>query len=163
MKYFYLIIVSALFVLNVRSQNKMELKSYWDNGLKFSGENKDFSIKIGGRLQYDVMAISQDSSLDSHFDANNGAEFRRARLYTSGTVYNFIKYKFQVDFAGNVVALKDAYLTFTKIPWVGNLTVGNFKEPRGFEMITSSKYITMMERSLTNVYDNDRNLGFMNV
>lgn len=161
MKYFYLIIVSALFVLNVRSQNKMELKSYWDNGLKFSGENKDFSIKIGGRLQYDVMAISQDSSLDSHFDANNGAEFRRARLYTSGTVYNFIKYKFQVDFAGNVVALKDAYLTFTKIPWVGNLTVGNFKEPRGFEMITSSKYITMMERSLTNVYDNDRNLGFM--
>lgn len=151
----------VLFSINVQSQNKALLKPSWESGLKFSSEDDHFSIKIGGRIQYDIMMISQDSSLNSHFDASNGAEFRRARLYTSGTLYNFIKYKFQVDFAGNGVAIKDAFLTFTKIPYLGNLTVGNFKEPRGFEMITSSKYISMMERSLTNVYDNDRNLGFM--
>lgn len=161
MKHLYIAAIFAFLILNVQSQTKTELKPYWDNGLKFSGENKDFSVKFGGRIQYDVMMISQDSSLDSHFDASNGTEFRRARLYTSGTVYNFIKYKFQIDFAGNRVVIKDAYLSFSKIPYVGNITVGNFKEPRSFEMITSSKYITMMERALINVYDNDRNMGIM--
>ncbi|NOY51447.1 MAG: hypothetical protein GXO88_12915 [Chlorobi bacterium] len=150
----------SFLVLNLYSQ-KTELKPYWDNGLKFSGKSKDFSVKIGGRIQYDLMMMRQDDSLDNHFDANPGAEFRRARLFTSGTVYKTIKYKFQVDFAGNRVVIKDAYIRLTKIPYIGNITLGNFKEPRSFQMITSSKYITMMERSLTNQFDNDRNLGVM--
>lgn len=161
MKRFLLIALVSFFTSSLFSQNKVELKPYWDNGLKLESSDKHFSVKFGGRIQYDIMFINQDDSLNNHFDAENGTEFRRARLYTSGTVYKTIKYKFQVDFAGNHVVIKDAYLRFTKIPWIGNLTIGNFKEPHGFEMITSSKYITMMERSLTNQFDNDRNLGIM--
>jgi len=161
MKQFLFIALIFLFTSSLFSQDKVELKPYWDNGLKLESLDKSFSVKLGGRIQYDIMFINQDDSLNNHFDAENGTEFRRARLYTSGTVYKTIKYKFQVDFAGNKVVIKDAYLKFTKIPGIGNITIGNFKEPHGFEMLTSSKYITMMERSLTNPFDNDRNLGIM--
>ena len=161
MKQFISIILFSLLFTNLYSQEKVALKPYWDNGLKLESADKNFSIKLGGRIQYDIMFISQDDSLNNHFEANNGTEFRRARLYTSGTVYKTIKYKFQIDFAGNHVVIKDAYLKFTKIPGVGNITVGNFKEPRGFEMISSSNFITFMERALTNQFDNDRNLGIM--
>jgi len=161
MKKFLFIALISFITSSLYSQDKIELKPYWDNGLKLESSDKNFSVKLGGRIQYDIMFINQDDSLNNNFDAENGAEFRRARLYTSGTIYKTIKYKFQIDFAGNRVVIKDAYLRFTKIPGIGNITVGNFKEPHGFEMITSSKYITMMERSLTNPFDNDRNLGFM--
>lgn len=161
MKRFLLIAFVSFFTSSLFSQNKVELKPYWENGLKLESSDKSFTVKLGGRIQYDLMFINQDDSLNGHFDAENGTEFRRARLYTSGTVYKTIKYKFQVDFAGNQVVIKDAYLRFTKIPGVGNITLGNFKEPRGFEMLTSSKYITMMERPLANEFDNDRNLGIM--
>ena len=46
--------------------------------------------------------------------------------------------------------LKDAYITITKIPGIGNLQFGHFKEPIGLELLTSSKYISIMERGLTN-------------
>lgn len=161
MKQFFTLVIFTFLVSNLFSQTKVALGPYWDNGLKLESHDKNFSVKLGGRIQYDIMFINQDDSLNNHFDAENGAEFRRARLYTSGTIYKWIKYKFQVDFALNRVVIKDAYLRFTKIPWVGNFTVGNFKEPRGLEMLTSSNNITMMERSITNEFDNDRSLGFM--
>lgn len=150
--------LTMLFAI-ANAQEKIDLNTYWDSGLRFKSVDKNFSFKLGGRIQYDAMFINQDDSLDNHFTAENGSEFRRARLYTSGSIYKRLKYKFQVDFAGNKVVLKDAYIRLTKVPVVGNITVGNFKEPRGFEMITSSNFITMMERSLTNQFDNDRNLG----
>jgi phosphate-selective porin OprO/OprP len=161
MKRIFTIVITLFVFSNLYSQEDIPLSTHWNNGLNFQTSDKSFSAKIGGRIQYDVMFIRQDDSLNNHFEAENAAEFRRARLYTSGTIYNNIKYKFQIDFAGNRVVIKDAYLRFTKIPVVGNITLGNFKEPRGFEMLTSSNYITLMERSLTNQFDNDRNLGFM--
>jgi phosphate-selective porin OprO/OprP len=67
----------------------------------------------------------------------------------------------QFDFAGGQGVLKDAYITITKIPGVGNFQVGHFKEPIGMELLTSSKYITMMERSLTDPLTPERNTGAM--
>ena len=39
--------------------------------------------------------------------------------------------------------------------------VGHFKEPMGFEELTSSKYLTFMERSLTDSDQPSRNSGVM--
>jgi len=39
--------------------------------------------------------------------------------------------------------------------------LGHFKEPFGMEMMTSSNFITLMERPLANQFDFDRALGFM--
>ncbi len=147
--------------LSAVSQVSKNLDVFWDNGLKAESTNGDFKIKMGGRVQFDVMWIHQDDTLNKHFDAKNGAEFRRARIYTSGTIYKNIKFKFQMDFAGGVAVIKDAYIQLIKIPVVGNFRVGNFKEPMGLSMLTSSNFITEMERPLANAFDNDRNLGFM--
>jgi len=133
----------------------------WDNALRVDSKNGNFKIKMGGRIQYDIMWINQNDSLNNHFDAHNGVEIRRARLYTSGTIYKNIKFKLQVDFAGGIAVIKDAYIQLTKIPVVGNFKVGNFKEPFGLTMLTSSNFTTEMERPLANAFDNDRNLGFM--
>lgn len=146
---------------NLLGQSDKKLNISWSEGLKAESDNGNTKIKIGGRIQTDLMIISQDDSLNNHFDANNGVEFRRARLYMSGSIYKNIKFKFQVDFAGSSTVIKDAYIQLTKIPVVGNLRVGNFKEPFGLSMLTSSKYITFMERPLGNAFDNDRNTGAM--
>ena len=78
-----ILIATSLF-----SQTEEPYTVKWDNALKIESADKQFQIKIGGRIQYDVMFIHQDDSLDQHFDANNGTEFRRIRLYTSGKFFN---------------------------------------------------------------------------
>jgi len=161
MKRFLILFFLTIGFLSGNAQDKNKFTTYWDNGLRIDSDDGDFKIKMGGRIQYDIMFIEQDDSLNANYTAENGAEFRRARLYTSGTLFNNIKFKLQVDFAPAKVVLKDAYLTFTKIPVIGNIQAGNFKQPFGLEMISSSKYITHMERPLTNQFDHDRDLGMM--
>lgn len=156
-----LLIASLTSFLFVSAQEKNSFTTYWKDGLRIESANKDFKIKMGGRIQYDVMFINQDDSLNQHFDAENGTEFRRARLYTSGTIYNNIKFKFQVDFAPGKVVIKDAFIQLTKIPGIENIRIGHMKEPFGMEMMSSSNFITFMERSLTNQFDFDRSLGIM--
>lgn len=161
MKKLYFIIALIFVCFQLFSQNDKGFYVYWDNALKAESRDGNTKIKMGGRMQFDVMWIHQDDSLNNHFDAHNGAEIRRARIYTAGTIYKNIKFKFQVDFAGSIVVIKDAFIQLTKIPVIGNIRVGNFKEPFGLNMLTSSKYITEMERPLANAFDNDRNLGLM--
>ncbi len=153
------VFIASFFVAS--AQKKSGFASYWHNGLHVESADDSFKIKLGGRIQYDVMFIGQDDSLNAHFEGENGTEFRRARLYTAGTIYHNIKFKFQVDFAPGKVVLKDVYIQLTRIPVVGNIRVGHFKEPFGLEMLTSSNFITMMERPLTNQFDFDRSLGIM--
>lgn len=145
----------------VTAQDKNKFTTYWDKGIHVESVDGDFKIKMGGRIQYDIMFINQDDSLNAHYTAENGSEIRRARLYTSGTLFSNVKFKLQVDFAPAKVVLKDVYLTITKIPFVGNFQAGNFKQPFGMEMLTSSNTITEMERPLTNQFDHDRDLGVM--
>ncbi len=161
MKRFLLLFSFIACVLFIKAQDKKSFDTYWNNGLRVESSDGDFKIKMGGRIQYDIMFINQDDSLNAHFEAENGSEFRRARLYTSGTLFGNIKFKLQVDFAPAKIVIKDAYITITKIPVAGNFQAGNFKQPFGLEMLTSSKYITQMERPLANQFDHDRDLGVM--
>ena len=148
--------------INLNAQDKSSFTTYWDNGLKIESDNGDFKLKMGGRLQYDMMVMNQSDSLNSYFpNAYNGTEIRRARFYFSGKIYKNISYKVQIDFGTNLISVKDAYLAFHKIPIVGNLKVGKFKAPFGFNTLTSSKYLTMMERAQSSNFDDDRHLGLM--
>ncbi len=72
-----------------------------------------------------------------------------------------LEFKLQFDFAGGDADIKDAYLRFKNLPFVGNVTIGHFKEPFSLEELTSSKYITFMERALPNVFAPGRNMGIM--
>jgi len=143
-----------------QEENPFEMK--WDNGFKLKSANKHFKMKFGGRIMWDNAFFFQDAALESTFGAlNNGTEFRRARFFNLGTIYNNVEYKIQFDFSGGNATFKDVYVAIKGIPAVGRLTVGHFKEPFRLEALTSSKYFTFMERAFPIEMLPERNTGFM--
>ena len=122
-------------------------------GLKRESPEGDFSIRVGGRLMLDGATYDDDK-----IDLGNGAELRRARIFIAGKIYKDWKYKLEIDFAGGEVSVKDAYIGYK---WFDSsfIQIGNFKEPFSLEELTSSKYITFMERALPNVFAPGRNIG----
>ncbi len=136
----------------------------WDNGFKLESQDKQLALKFGGRLMLDHAYFFQNDKLDTNFGvlvSKNGTEFRRARLFFSGTVYSNVEFKFQLDFASGDVAFKDVYIGLTDIPAVGNIRIGHVKEPFRFDALTSSKFITFMERALPIDFSQERNNGIL--
>ncbi len=142
-------------------QEDTDFKMYWKNGIRFQTADKAFSFKFGGRIMNDWAFMSEDDEVMAAVGQLQDAttEFRRARLYISGAVYERIIFKAQYDFAGGDADFKDVYLGLKKLPGVGTLKVGHFKEAFGLEELTSSKYITFMERSLPVIFAPSRNTG----
>ena len=129
----------------------------WNNALELQSNDGSASIKVGGRIMLDNAWFMDDSS------AEDGTEFRRTRLMLSGKVDNF-EWKTQYDFASVKAggpAFKDVYVGLSGVPYAGGLRAGHFKEPFGLEELTSSKYMTFMERSLTSAFAPSRNVGVM--
>lgn len=122
--------------------------------LKFASEDGNFKFQVGGRLQADAAWYNEDN-ID--LDGENGTEFRRARVFISGTMYRVWDWKAQYDFASSDT-IKDAYIRYTGFKPV-RITVGNFKQPSSLEELTSSKYITFMERALPNTFSTGRRIG----
>jgi phosphate-selective porin OprO/OprP len=139
-----------------------DFRVFWKEGLNLQTQDGDFKMKIGGRIMWDSTWVSEDGDIKADVgDQEDGAEFRRVRLYTSGLVYGNVEFKLQFDFADDEVNLKDAYLGLNDFPF-GGLRAGHFKEPFGLEELTSSKYITFIERSLpTEAFSPSRNAGVM--
>ena len=123
------------------------------------------NLKVGGRIMNDWAWMSPDDDFKGAMGGlADATEFRRVRLYTSGTLHGNIDFKLQFDFAGGDADLKDAYFGLAmKCPITGiplYLKAGHFKEPFSLEELTSSKYITFIERSLPIVFSPGRNSGF---
>lgn len=119
------------------------LRPYWKDGLRLDSNDGSIKLKIGGRLQNDYTFFAEDGDIERRLgeDFDDGTEFRRARFYFSGTIYNDIVFKTQYDFAGGDVDFKDVYVGFKNVPYVGNVRIGQFKEPFSLEELTSSNYI----------------------
>lgn len=138
-----------------------DFRVYWKEGLNFDSQDGNFKLKIGGRLQNDWFWSGEDDDIKSNIgEQEDGVEFRRARIYFSGLIYDNVEYKLQFDFEGGTAHFKDAYLALTDFP-LGTLQMGHFKEPFSLEELTSSKYLTFLERALPNVFAPSRNTGFM--
>lgn len=117
----------------------------WSNGFKLDSADGDFKLKFGGRIMADYTFVSADSVLEGDTEGD-GFEFRRARLFFSGTIYDRIEFKAQYDFAGGEADAKDLYIGI-KNDW-GTVRFGHYKEYFSMEEISSSKYIPFLERSL---------------
>ena len=135
-------ILAALLVLAPAAQAD-DWVSKWSNGHKIENKDKGHKLKFGGRLQADFQFADVDEEVATEED---GFEFRRARLFMSGTVYGNVEFKVQYDFAGGDADFKDAWLAL-KQDW-GKIKIGHFKEHFSLEELTSSKYISFLERSL---------------
>jgi phosphate-selective porin OprO/OprP len=133
-------------------KEQTDFRVYWKEGLNLTTLDGDFKLKIGGRLMTDWLWSSEDTKIKQYVgEQEDGVEIRRARLYFSGLIYDNVEYKLQFDFAGGDADLKDAYLGLTDFP-LGKLRMGHFKEPFSLEELTSSKYITFLERALPNIF-----------
>lgn len=115
--------------------------------------NKTF--KMEGRIMYDFTFLSAG---DYEF---SGTKFRRLRLTAKGKVSKNINYIADFDFTGGKIAYRNVNIKLTLPNKLGNLTMGSFEVPTGLDMLTSSKYITFIERAyVTNTQYGKHNAGF---
>lgn len=120
---------------------------YDGTDFEFTSPDGKHHFEIGGRIMVDAAFYDDDDETPGNFDFTDGTEFRRARIFVEGTVFNVWDYKAQYDFAD--AAFKDVYLAYTGFD-AGPITIGHHKVPFGLEELTSSKYMTFMERNNTN-------------
>lgn len=139
-----------------------DFEVYYRGGIRFEAADGSFKAKMGGRIQWDTAYIGNNRAIEAAVGAplDDGTEFRRTRLYISGSIHDEVEFKAQYDFAGGAAAFKDVYIAFPAFP-AGKLTVGQFKEPFSLEELTSSNSITFMERGLPNAFSPSRSTGVM--
>ncbi len=102
----------------------------------------EMTVSLGGRIQVDATYYDDDN-----IKMGRGTEFRRARLFAEGDIADSWSYKAQYDFAGDGVDLKDLYIRYSGFDF-GKITLGQFKQEAGLEELTSSKYMTFIERAM---------------
>jgi phosphate-selective porin OprO/OprP len=135
-----------------------KVKVKLDNkGLNFETADKDFKFKLGGRIQADAnysnnddFVFAEGSKIGQHVEANDGTEFRRARIDFNGTFYKDWTFKTVADFADNSVAMKDLFLQYTGLDFM-SITGGQQKQNFSRELLDSSNDMMFTERSLMNV------------
>lgn len=153
-------LISLLLPLSLLSQN--DFKVYWEDGFKFESAEKKFNLNFGGRIHYDMAWMWQDESIVNAFgEFTNGIELRRARFYNSGTIYSKVAYRLQLEFAGGEVSFTDAYFELRKLPLLGNLRLGQVKEPYRLEALASSNDMPFIERTPHVAFGSIRNSGIL--
>lgn len=134
---------------------------YWKEGLRIDSPQRNFTIKINLSVFVDGGKISADNEVDRAFPELDGSDLdlRRFRISGFGTIYDWVEFKLDVDFA-NVREIKDNYIRFVKMPYISHLTIGHMKEPFSLEQWTSGKAATFMERALpVEAFAPSRNIG----
>ena len=84
----------------------------------------------------------------------SGTEVRRARLFAIGQ-YETWQYKLRAGFEEDDLSLKDAYMKHIST----GIKLGLFKPSFSIDEVTSSKYITFMERAFPNAFKPGRRIG----
>lgn len=121
-------------------------------GLEVATTDKEFSFKIGGRVQADY------SSFDGFYTVNgNKADagyFRRAFLEIGGVLYSDWAYQVNYDFSKNSGGdnrAEDGYFDEASLAYNGfkplSIKIGRFDPEFGLEKATSSKWVTAPERT----------------
>jgi phosphate-selective porin OprO/OprP len=132
------------------------LPGAYDGGyLVFQSADGAFKYWLDGRLQLDGAFYKGQDNTNA---LANGTEVRRARIGVKTTLYRNWLGEMDIDFAENAVEMKDMWLGYAGFDKT-LLRAGAYKEPFSLETITSSKYITFMERSYIDNFSPDRHIG----
>jgi len=107
-------------------------------------------IVVSGAAQIDGLYFAQDDANEAVVgDAQDVAGFRRARLGANGFLADNVKYRMEYDFAfPGRPNFTDVWVNTSDIPVLGNIKVGQWKQPFSMEPATSFREIMFMERSL---------------
>ncbi len=134
-------------------------------GIQVKSDDGAFKFDFNGRLHFDAYAhdADNDSANPDRLNFENGSFVRRLRLSAKTKLYTEWEGQLELDFptgtnsnnvSGNNVNVQNAWLAYTGWkPFGGEsppvrLQIGQFKTPMGLEELTSSNYITFIERSM---------------
>jgi phosphate-selective porin OprO/OprP len=152
-----------------KADEEITFRSYWDHGLYFTVPDKQFLIHFGGTLQYDSAWFTAQPSL-TRFPGGtgmfeDGTTPRRIRFRADGTVYDDLEFFIEIEFINGFTAgsragmvtrdvdvptipsLTDGYLIHKNLPFLGNVKIGNQKEPFSLEHLDSDRFLPFMEHS----------------
>ncbi len=151
----------------------MRAQGSFQNGmyLWFTTPNKDFSMHLGGWVQWDNVWWNQSPLLatppharipppgaasgvaaDGIGPLEDGDYWRRIRISAEGTFWEVGEYRF-IDALENdqfdTVGLDEFWIGVTRLPVIGSIRIGHLKTNMGLEgdMSGSSRAMTFMERS----------------
>lgn len=149
-------------VSKLEKQNE-ELKKMFkfEDGLKFSLPDGNFTAHVGGRLLAHLRWISDRP--DSARTSPDTFFVKQARIEVSGTFFKDYEFKVQVDFpngsgTSTTGTLQDGYLGWKKFEAFA-VRIGQFKEPFSQEETTSTRFIDFDERSVANRLTPGRDVG----
>ncbi|MCU1722518.1 OprO/OprP family phosphate-selective porin [Pseudomonas sp. 5P_5.1_Bac1] len=121
-------------------------------GLEVATTDKEFSFKLGGRIQADYSRF--DGFYTNNGNTADAGYFRRAYLELGGVLYTDWAYQIAYDFSHNSGGdnrTEDGYFDEASLAYNGfkpvSIKVGRFDPEFGLEKATSSKWVTAPERN----------------
>lgn len=144
------------------------MRVFWKDGLRFESADKRYKFRIGGRIHYDGQFFDPDADTRAAVESNgppkvrieDGTEFRRARIESSGEVGDRVEWSAAYDFANGRTNFRGVYVGVKDLPF-GNLRIGQMKEPFSLEQLTSANNIPFIERSVKAAQDPAYNAGIL--
>lgn len=171
---FFIFSFSVITLLAQEETGKIPAKVFFKEGkLNFQTADESFRLWLDNRIYIDAAYYSPASDIeglqskpnkdletdDGEFRFNNGVSIRRARFALKAELYDKWFAEFDLDFAYNEVEIKDMYLGYKFNDRI-SLKAGHFKEPMSMERLTSSKYLSIMERPMpVEMFAGGRRLG----
>ena len=131
----------------------------WRGAPEFSAEG-GWSFKPRGRLLIDTGNVSAPAGIEATTrNLGYNTRVRRVRLGFEGTVPGGFGYKVETDLSNASVGFGDVWITYApSSQWL--FRAGNFEPLNGMEQISSSNYVTTLERaSFNEAFLNNRRLG----
>lgn len=118
---------------------------------------QDITADIGGRVQMDWSIVDADAANMNW----NATELRRLRLNVSGKIGDTVKYKVELNTnSSEDINVEDAYLQWAPNGGSFNVKLGQFKTHNSLDELTSSRFITALERSaFTDAFEFNRRIG----
>ncbi len=134
----------------------------WNGIITFSSKKAGYRMWLDNRVYFDGAYFFDKNTYNP---IGNGVTIRRARFAVKTIINSHWYGEVDLDFANSETKMKDmivGYIFRQKSGFLKNLRMkaGNFKEGFSMESTTTSRYVTFIERSLTNTFAPSRHLGF---
>ena len=136
---------------------------YFKDGFRAESPGGKLKIKIGGEVRLDGGYIDANEILECAFTDLQGwkGNLRELKVRLSGSLYENWTFQFDMDFA-NVRQVKDLWINYGNIPFLGNAKLGHTKEPFSLEGFMSNADRTFMEVALpVEAFFPGRNFGIL--
>lgn len=151
----------------LQSQVQALTKSVAANAPNFSGgaarlsNSAGFNFKVRGRLHYDTGFVTNPDDRVATKNLGFNSRIRRARIGAQGAFPGGFSYVTEFDFANSAVGYADLFLSYKAKPESPlTFTIGHHYPFQGLEQITSSNFVTTMERAqFTEAFGYSRRLG----